>query len=253
LPHALLHAGGQLGTIIALITAPLIIKAFGWPAVFEVYGALGLLWMLLWQPLVADYPPLIPQWKKSTPTAAAAAAPQSAGPKEQQQLPVPEGAHDYPGGTLSSSNGNGSSSDRISSGSRASSSGREQLELAAAAAADRGKTGTSSSSMPQLLDVPWKSFFTNKPFLALIMAHASFGELVVSRGARGSLPAWANTELGSHGHGLAALNVAAVKHIIAKSGDYGSVVADMLWWMLCYVSLGLDQLCADSHAGMEVA
>ena len=182
-----LPSGGQLGTIIALLTAPLIIKAFGWPAVFEVYGALGLLWTLAWQPLVANYPPLLPQWKQAAPRGtAAAAALQIAAPKQQQQqLEPPQQvavSEDSAGGSstngLSRSNGNGALSERISSGSRASTSGSEEVGLAAAAAgmAERGKAGGSSTAMPQLWDVPWKSFFTNKPFIALIMAHASFGE-----------------------------------------------------------------------------
>ena len=98
-----MFAGGQAGTIIALLTAPSIISAFGWEAVFKIYGTLGLAWMLAWQPLVGDKPPLV---------------------------------------------------------------GQKQLDDAA---------------KMRLQDLPLDVFFTNKPFLAILMSHASFGMLLSSR------------------------------------------------------------------------
>jgi MFS family permease len=55
----LTYAAAQLGTVVALLTAPLIISAHGWEAVFYVYGSFGFAWSLLWWPLVADAPPAL--------------------------------------------------------------------------------------------------------------------------------------------------------------------------------------------------
>jgi hypothetical protein len=30
--------------------------------------------------------------------------------------------------------------------------------------------------LPRVRDLPWKEFFTNKAFLAIVMAHSAFGE-----------------------------------------------------------------------------
>lgn len=93
----LIYAGGQLGTILALLTAPAIIHSLGWQAVFVLYGALGLFWMLAWQPLVGDEEPLLT---------------------------------------------------------------REQ----------RSQMGSIT-----LKDVPWRQFFSNRPYQAILMAHGAFG------------------------------------------------------------------------------
>jgi polyferredoxin len=44
----------QTGTIVSLVTAPLIIRSLGWPAVFFLFGSVGFFWLLLWQPLAFD-------------------------------------------------------------------------------------------------------------------------------------------------------------------------------------------------------
>jgi ACS family sodium-dependent inorganic phosphate cotransporter len=49
-------SGVTLGTIIALLVSPPIVLAFGWPAVFYISGALGLLWLAAWQLKAADSP-----------------------------------------------------------------------------------------------------------------------------------------------------------------------------------------------------
>ncbi len=50
------YSGMYLGTILALSASPLIIKAFGWPALFYISGALGLVWVAVWMYLAADRP-----------------------------------------------------------------------------------------------------------------------------------------------------------------------------------------------------
>ena len=45
-----------LGTVFALLVTPLIVGAWGWEWAFYSFGAVGFLWFLLWQPLVAASP-----------------------------------------------------------------------------------------------------------------------------------------------------------------------------------------------------
>lgn len=40
----------QMGTIISLILAPLIIKEFSWPFVFFIFGSVGFVWLAFWGP-----------------------------------------------------------------------------------------------------------------------------------------------------------------------------------------------------------
>ncbi len=49
-------AGIPLGTLLALTTTGLIIEHYGWPMVFYVFGAIGVLWCALWFPLAYDKP-----------------------------------------------------------------------------------------------------------------------------------------------------------------------------------------------------
>jgi hypothetical protein len=42
--------------MIALVISPMIVIAFGWPAVFYISGALGLVWLVAWQLKAADGP-----------------------------------------------------------------------------------------------------------------------------------------------------------------------------------------------------
>jgi ACS family sodium-dependent inorganic phosphate cotransporter len=50
------YSGMYVGTIAALSVSPVIIKAFGWPALFYISGALGLVWVALWLYVAADRP-----------------------------------------------------------------------------------------------------------------------------------------------------------------------------------------------------
>src|SRR5271156_2968254 len=50
------YSGMYVGTVLALSASPLIIKAFGWPALFYISGALGLVWVAVWMWLAADCP-----------------------------------------------------------------------------------------------------------------------------------------------------------------------------------------------------
>lgn len=124
----------------------LALQAFGWPAVFEIYGSLGLFWMIAWQKLVSDSPPLTQQQRqgaqqqqhKQQVLQASAAA------QQQQQQPSVADALQQP-----------------------DSQQQQQQQLA------------SITSLPRLRDIPWKSFFSNKAFLGIIMAHSAFGECYV--------------------------------------------------------------------------
>jgi MFS transporter, ACS family, solute carrier family 17 (sodium-dependent inorganic phosphate cotransporter), other len=50
------YSGMYVGTVAALIASPLIIKTFGWPALFYISGALGLVWVAVWLYAAADRP-----------------------------------------------------------------------------------------------------------------------------------------------------------------------------------------------------
>jgi ACS family sodium-dependent inorganic phosphate cotransporter len=52
-----LHFSGvAFGTMIALIISPMIVLGWGWPAVFYISGALGLVWLIAWQLKSANGP-----------------------------------------------------------------------------------------------------------------------------------------------------------------------------------------------------
>lgn len=57
---ALNYTGIFLGTIAALLTSPPLILRYGWPAVFYLGGALGVLWLFAWQLKAADGPENVP-------------------------------------------------------------------------------------------------------------------------------------------------------------------------------------------------
>lgn len=44
----------QSGTIVALLSAPLIITYFEWPAIFYIFGSIGFVWLAGWLPLAKD-------------------------------------------------------------------------------------------------------------------------------------------------------------------------------------------------------
>ncbi len=50
------YSGMYVGTVAALGASPAIIKAFGWPALFYISGALGAVWVAVWLYLAADRP-----------------------------------------------------------------------------------------------------------------------------------------------------------------------------------------------------
>ena len=54
---ALNFSGMYLGTVVALILSPLIIARFGWPALFYLSGAAGVVWVAIWSIKAADGPP----------------------------------------------------------------------------------------------------------------------------------------------------------------------------------------------------
>ncbi|KAI8462854.1 MAG: major facilitator superfamily domain-containing protein [Monoraphidium minutum] len=122
----LVYSGGQLGTILALLTAPIIIDHLGWPAVFTVYGSLGLVWLAAWQPL-----------------AAAAEADEAAL------------AHGGAAAPLAGASGGGGGGGGV--------------------ALVSGDDTASAEAMPSFWALPWRRFFTNKPFLGIVAAHSMFG------------------------------------------------------------------------------
>jgi ACS family sodium-dependent inorganic phosphate cotransporter len=52
----LLLSGVPIGTVFALLTTGVIVEAFGWPAVFYIFGAVGLLWFSFWFRYAYDRP-----------------------------------------------------------------------------------------------------------------------------------------------------------------------------------------------------
>jgi len=47
------NSGLYLGTILGLLTSPMLINAFGWQSVFYVFGGVGLVWVVIWEAQVA--------------------------------------------------------------------------------------------------------------------------------------------------------------------------------------------------------
>ena len=62
---ALNFSGMYLGTVVALIFSPLIIATFGWPALFYLSGAAGVVWVALWSSKAADGPPDPLPWSET--------------------------------------------------------------------------------------------------------------------------------------------------------------------------------------------
>ncbi len=50
------YSGMYVGTVLALSVSPMIIHAFGWPALFYISGALGGVWVAVWMWVAADGP-----------------------------------------------------------------------------------------------------------------------------------------------------------------------------------------------------
>jgi MFS transporter, ACS family, solute carrier family 17 (sodium-dependent inorganic phosphate cotransporter), other len=53
---ALNFSGIYLGTVIAFLVSPAIIVAFGWPALFYISGAAGVIWVCIWWWRISDTP-----------------------------------------------------------------------------------------------------------------------------------------------------------------------------------------------------
>lgn len=51
---SLFHAGVGMGTTVALVISPLIIRSLSWQAVFYIFGAAGVLWLAAWLALARD-------------------------------------------------------------------------------------------------------------------------------------------------------------------------------------------------------
>ncbi|CAM9754731.1 unnamed protein product [Chrysoparadoxa australica] len=55
---SLIISGLQLGTVLAYLVSPAVIRQLGWEGLFLLYGGLGLAWMGLWIPLAKGEPPV---------------------------------------------------------------------------------------------------------------------------------------------------------------------------------------------------
>jgi MFS transporter, ACS family, solute carrier family 17 (sodium-dependent inorganic phosphate cotransporter), other len=49
-------SGLQVGNVFAYVASPTILDLYNWNGLFEIYGAVGLLWVILWSPLAQDNP-----------------------------------------------------------------------------------------------------------------------------------------------------------------------------------------------------
>ena len=52
----LVLSGLQVGNVCAYVASPTILDSFNWNGLFEIYGAVGFLWLLLWVPIAQDNP-----------------------------------------------------------------------------------------------------------------------------------------------------------------------------------------------------
>ena len=59
----LMNSGVTGGSVIAVVLTPLLIAAFSWQFTFYFYGAIGLLWVLLWFGVVPRHPSETPAWE----------------------------------------------------------------------------------------------------------------------------------------------------------------------------------------------
>ena len=78
------YGGMDVGSVIGLVLSGPLIKAFGWPSVFYLYGVIGLLWAALWPSVKAQE--AVDQSIKAAQEAAAAA---NGGVKKDEKLNVP--------------------------------------------------------------------------------------------------------------------------------------------------------------------
>lgn len=61
---AVLLSGAPLGTVLALLTTGWMIEHFGWPAIFYLFGAVGLLWAVFWFWRIFEHPSIHPRISK---------------------------------------------------------------------------------------------------------------------------------------------------------------------------------------------
>ena len=52
----LVLSGLQVGNVCAYVASPTILDSFNWNGLFEIYGAVGFLWLFLWVPIAQDNP-----------------------------------------------------------------------------------------------------------------------------------------------------------------------------------------------------
>lgn len=136
---AFIYSGHQLGTIGSYLLCPLLISQLGWESVFWIFGSLGFVWLMGWQPLVKDDP---------SPAMAAELAGQGAGAAQP---------------TLASS-----SAAAVAAVPVAGSSAASEQSVAGEAA------GEAVAAQPlRLQDVPWGQFAGNSAFWAIVAAQCT--------------------------------------------------------------------------------
>lgn len=81
---SLLIAGIPMGTLFALLTTGWLVENYGWESVFYIFGAVGIVWCLLWFPLAHNDPANDPRCSQSERDLLAKHAPE---PKEDTDIP----------------------------------------------------------------------------------------------------------------------------------------------------------------------
>ncbi|GIL70600.1 hypothetical protein Vretimale_3718 [Volvox reticuliferus] len=56
---SLMYSGHQVGSIVSLLWSPIIIASAGVDVMFYVYGAMGFIWLAIWEPCISQDPPLL--------------------------------------------------------------------------------------------------------------------------------------------------------------------------------------------------
>ena len=61
---ALVYSGMYTGSILGLAASPHMVEVLSWPSVFYIFGAVGVLWYLVWQSQAASSPAADPAISK---------------------------------------------------------------------------------------------------------------------------------------------------------------------------------------------
>jgi len=145
---SLIYSGHQIGSILSLLMSPFIISTLDVSTLFYFYGALGFLWLSVWDPMVSPYPP------------------------SSTQAPAPVISNG------SSSGGGSPESAAMLSSNSISAYGTISVMKGSSlmSSPSKGETPPAAKmAVSHLRDLPWRLFLSNKCFWALLMAHSTFG------------------------------------------------------------------------------